>query len=93
MSNPSLAVIGVPEGRDVAPLGIELVLVFKSNFFGRWRVLAWSVGDIGCSFLTTTFALPVLREDLGDRLSSDGVLSFVFVPVLASPTIAESVVL
>lgn len=35
---PSLAVKGVAEGREFKPLA-SAVLVFKSNFFGLWRVL------------------------------------------------------
>lgn len=46
--------------------------MFKSNFFGRWRVLAWRDGDVGGSFLTTILGFPALLLQQTPRLENTG---------------------
>lgn len=53
------------------PLDNELVLVFKSSLFGRWRVLAWREGEAGGSFLTIILGCPALPRLLKTDISSD----------------------
>lgn len=73
---PSLAVMGVREGRELSGAGMEDVFVFRSSLRGRCLELPGNEGDEGGSFLTVILGGFVLLPDLGERLPSTGDLSF-----------------
>lgn len=66
MPMPSLAVIGVREGRELSGAGIEDVFVFRSSLRGLCLELPGNDGDEGGSFFTMIFGafalLPLSRQ-------------------------------
>lgn len=92
MPMPSLAVIGVREGRELSGAGIEDVFVFRSSLRGLCLELPGNDGDEGGSFFTMIFGAFALLPDLGDLFPSTGDLSFGVVAVGPfAIAIAESV--
>jgi hypothetical protein len=68
MPIPSLAVIGVREGREFSGAGIEDVFVFRSSLRGLCLEVPGNDGDEGGSFFTMIFGalalLPLSRKAL-----------------------------
>lgn len=59
-ANPTSCIDVPADGRELKGAGMDVLVVVKSSLLGRGREFEVIEGDEGGSFLTITFAFPIL---------------------------------